>query len=119
VDVVSRVILGFDVRIGNIRFVNEATRELGQEEVNKQLRNLEYVIQWGTMALQDAIDFCTLMIQTTSAVQRFSDGIAADPGDVPGVGGFVDVAVITPDKGFVWVSKKKLKVGENEIDLNI
>jgi len=28
------------------------------------------------------------------------------------------VAVITPDKGFVWVSKKKLKVGENEIDLD-
>ncbi len=82
------------------------------------MRNLEYVIQWGTMTLQDAIDFCTLMIQTTSAIQRFSDGIAADPGDMPGVGGPVDVAVITPDKGFVWVNKKKLNVGEAEIDLD-
>ena len=117
-DVVQRIILGFDARIRNIKFINEATQKLGQEEVNKQLRNLEYVIQWGTMTLQDAIDFCTLMIQTTSAIQRFSDGIAADPGDMPGVGGPVDVAVITPDKGFVWVSKKKLKVGENEIDLD-
>ena len=118
IDVVSRVVLGFDGRIGNIKFINEATQKLGQEEVNKQLRNLEYVIQWGTMTLQDAIDFCTLMIQTTSAIQRFSDGIAADPGGMPGVGGLVDVAVITPDKGFVWVSKKKLRVGENEIDLD-
>ena len=116
-DVVSRIVLGFDGRIRNIKFINEAIQKLGQEEVSKQLRNLEYVIQWGTMTLQDAIDFCTLMIQTTSAIQRFSDGIAADPGDMPGVGGPVDVAVITPNKGFVWVSKKKLKVGENEIDL--
>jgi len=118
-DVVSRIVLGFDGRIENIKFINEATQRLGQEEVNKQLRNLEYVIQWGTMTLQDAVDFCALMVQTTSAIQRYSDGIAADPGGMPGVGGFVDVAVITPAKGFVWVSKKKLKVGENEIDLDI
>jgi hypothetical protein len=118
IDVVSRIVLGFDGRIGNITFINEATQKLGQEAVNKQLRNLEYVIQWGTMTLQDAIDFCTLMIQTTSAIQRFSDGIAADPGGMPGVGGLVDVAVIIPDKGFVWVSKKRLKVGESEIDLD-
>ena len=118
IDVMSRIVLGFDGRIRNIKFINEATQKLGQEEVNKQLRSLEYVIQWGTMTLQDAIDFCTLMIQTTSAIQRFSDGIAVDPGGMPGVGGLVDVAVVTPDKGFVWVSKKKLKVGDNEIDLD-
>jgi hypothetical protein len=117
-DVVSRIVLGFDGRIRNVKFVSEATAKLGAEEVNKQLRNLEYVIQWGTMTLQDAIDFCTLMIQTTSAIQRFSDGIAADPGDMPGVGGSVDVAVITPDKGFVWVNRKKLRVGDNELDLD-
>lgn len=118
IDVISRIVLGFDGRIRNVKFVNEATAKLGAEEVNKQLRNLEYVVQWGTMTLQDAIDFCTLMIQTTSAIQRFSDGITADPGDMPGVGGSVDVAVITPDKGFVWVNKKKLRVGDNEIDLD-
>jgi len=118
IDVVSRIVLGWDGRIGNIKFVNEAAKNYGQEEINRQLRNLEYVIQWGTMTLQDAIDFCVLMVQTTSAIQRFSDGIAADPGDMPGVGGAVDVAVITPDKGFVWINKKKLKVGEVEVDLD-
>ena len=118
IDVVSRIVLGCDGRVGNIKFVNEAAKKYGQEKINKQLRNLEYVIQWGTMTLQDAIDFCVLMVQTTSAIQRFSDGIAADPGDMPGVGGVVDVAVITPDKGFVWINKKKLKVGEAEVDLD-
>lgn len=118
IDVVSRIVLGWDGRIGNIKFVQEAGKRDSQDNIYKQLRNLEYSIQWGTMTLQDAIDFCVLMIQTTSAIQRFSDGIKADPGATPGVGGPIDVAVITHDKGFVWVSKKKLTVGELEVNLD-
>jgi len=117
-DVVQRIVLGYDGRIRNIKFVQDAMTKYGEEEINKQLSSLEYAIQYGTMTLQDAIDFSTLIIQTTSAIQRFSDGITADPGDVPGVGGPVDVAVITPDEGFVWINKKKLKIGDNEVDLD-
>ena len=117
-DVVQRIVLGYDGRIRNIKFVQESITKYGEEEINKELRNLEYAIQYGTMTLQDAIDFSTLIIQTTSAIQRFSDGIMADPGDIPGVGGPVDVAVITPDKGFVWICKKKLKIGVNEVNLD-
>lgn len=118
IDVVSRTVLGFDGRIGNLKFVNQISQQVGQEEIQKQLRSLEYVIQWGTMTIQDAIDFCVLMIQTTSAIQRFSDGVQGDPGGMPGVGGPVDVAVITPNKGFVWINKKKLSVGNVEVDLD-
>jgi 20S proteasome alpha/beta subunit len=118
IDVVSRIVLGFDGRIGNINFVRESAKKLGQNEINKQLRNLEYVIQWGTMTLQDAIDFCVLMIQTTSAIQRFSDGIRGNPGDIPGVGGPVDVAVITPNQGFIWINKKKLNASEIEVGID-
>ena len=118
IDVVSRIVLGFDGRISNLPFINEIIKKTGHDELNKQLIGLEYVIQWGTMTLQDAIDFCVLMIQTTAAIQRFSDGVQSDPGDIPGVGGPVDVAVITPYKGFVWVSKKKFKVGEVEVDID-
>lgn len=118
-DVVSRIVLGFDGRIGNIPMVQKATLEIGQNEVQNQLRSLEYIIQWGTMTLQDGIDFSVLAIETTTAIQRFSDGIAGDPGDMPGVGGNIDVAVITPDKGFVWISKKNLRVGDKEVDLEL
>lgn len=118
IDVVSRIVLGWDGRIGNLDFIQKVQKKLGGEEITKQLRSLEYSIQWGTMTLQDAIDFCVLMIQTTSAIQRFSDGITADTGAIPGVGGPVDVAVITPDKGFVWISKKKLNAGNVEINLD-
>jgi len=117
IDVISRIVLGFDGRIGNLKFVNQITQNSSQEEIQKQLRSLEYVIQWGTMTIQDAIDFCTLMIQTTSAIQRFSDGVHGDPGDMPGVGGPVDVAVITQNKGFVWVNRKLLSVNDSTVDL--
>jgi len=112
-DVVSRIVLGFDGRIGNLPFVEQAGNQLNKEEIGKQLRSLEYVIQWGTMTLQDAIDFCTLMIETTSAIQRFSDGIKANPGDLPGVGGPVEVLTITSEEGFKWVRKKKIIVRDH------
>jgi len=52
-DVVQRIVLGHDARIRNNKFVKEAIQKYGEEEINKQLRNLEYSIQYGTMALQD------------------------------------------------------------------
>ncbi len=118
IDVISRIVLGFDGRIGNLPFIQKTASEIGEEAVQKQLRSLEYVIQWGTMTLQDAIDFCKLSIETTTAIQRFSDGIQADPGDMPGVGGPIDMAVITPKKGFVWVNEKNLRLDDKKIDLN-
>jgi len=108
-DVVSRIVKGWDPRILNAPFVNEAVRQKNQQEIEKQLNGLEYAINWGAMTLQDAVDFTILVIQTTSAMQRFSDGIQADPGDMPGVGGPVDVLVITPD-GPKWIQKKELRV---------
>lgn len=116
-DVVSRIVLGFDGRIANIHFTKEAMLRQGETNIFEELKSLEYAIQWGTMTLQDGIDFCGLMIQTTSAMQRFSDGINADPGDMPGVGGPIDIAVITPNNGFVWINKKKLKFRGNEVEI--
>lgn len=116
-DVLTRIVLGFDPRMGNLPLLQEATQRFTEQGVKQQLGALEYNIQWGTMTLQDGIDFSVLSIETTNAIQRFSDGILLDPGDMPGVGGPVDVAVITPEKGFIWVAKKNLVVGNKEIDL--
>ncbi|MEN6329142.1 MAG: hypothetical protein ABFC91_02495 [Methanobacteriaceae archaeon] len=117
-DVVTRIVLGFDGRIANANFMKEVFQSHGEADIQRQLQGLEYAIQWGAMSLQDAVDFSTLMIQTTSAMQRFSDGINADPGDMPGVGGPIDVAVITPDQGYVWVKKKHLRFEDVEVDLD-
>jgi hypothetical protein len=118
IDVTSRIVLGWDGRIFNLSFIQEAIKNLGEESVIKQLRSLEYQISWGTMTIQDAVDFCNLVIRTTEAIQRFSDGIVMDPGDIPGVGGPIDIAVITRDKGFVWIKKKNISIDGKEIDLD-
>ena len=107
-DVVSRIVKGWDPRILNTSFVNDAIKTKGQQEIENQLNSLEYAINWGAMPIQDAIDFSVLVIQTTSAIQRFSDGIQADPGDIPGVGGPIDVLVLTPG-GPKWIKQKELK----------
>lgn len=111
-DVVTRIVLGYDPRIQNLKYVNDAIKTLGMDQYVQSMHNLEYVINWGTMTLQDAIDLSSLLIKTTSAIQRFSDGIAAEPGDMPGVGGNIDILVIQKNEGISWISKKELKLSE-------
>ncbi len=119
-DVTSRILLGWDSRVFSLPFIKEVIEKNNQkqQEIEGQLKGLEYRIGWGIMTLQDAIDFCVLAIKTTEAIQRFSDGVKINPGNIPGVGGAIDVAVITRDKGFVWINKKRLKVENNETDLD-
>ncbi len=116
-DVVTRIVLGFDPRLQGIPVVRDGAAKYGEEVVQKQLRGVEYSIQWGTMTLQDAVDFCQLAVETTTAIQRFSDGVLMDPGDMAGVGGPVDMAVITYDKGFVWLNRKHLRSKAGEVDI--
>lgn len=107
-DIVGRILKGYDFRISNISFVQESIDKYGKDTINNQLNNLQYSIQWGTMPLQDAVEFCELIIKTTIAIQKFSDGIIADPGEVAGVGGEIDIAVIKPETGFSWVKRKNI-----------
>lgn len=109
-DVVSRIILAKDPRLGDLDTYKAAVQNMGEDKVNKDYARLEYAINWGAMTLFDAIDFASLMIQTTSAIQRFSDGVIGSPGDMPGVGGPIDIAVISPNKGFFWHQKKTLNL---------
>ena len=50
-------VLGFDGRIANIQFAKEAMLIQGEPNIFEELKSLEYAIQWGTMTLQDGIDF--------------------------------------------------------------
>lgn len=107
-DVVQRIIKGTDPKIGALPFIEPAVKQIGDEEVRNQLNGLEYRINWAAMTLFDAVAFVTLMIKTTEAIQKFSDGTLMSPGDIPGVGGDVDVAVIKPGEGFFWHKRKEL-----------
>jgi hypothetical protein len=116
-DVLSRIVKGYAPEIENLDFVKEALSD-DQASTIEQLNKLEYIINWGTITLQDAIDFCVLMTRTTESIQRFSDGTSLSPGGIPGVGGGIDIAVITPEKGFTWLKKKMLKAEGVELSLD-
>lgn len=52
-------------------------------------------------ALQDAVEYAEFLIRTTALHQRFSRAI-------PGVGGDIDIALVTPFDKFRWIRQKKL-----------
>lgn len=106
VDVVARIINGFDPRALQLAFVQTANQ--GANSATTQLDGLSYAVYYNTMSLQDAIDFAVGMIQVTITIQRFTAGIATQLGAVAGVGGPIDVAVVQPGKTVRWVARKEL-----------
>ena len=47
IDVIARVVLGFDARIQNLPFFAKVASENTPAQIQAQLSGLEYVIQWG------------------------------------------------------------------------
>lgn len=98
-----------EVKLGkNTKIVRHATPGCtcsGQADVvnaiwslykNQQQRALIHLF-----SLQDAIQYATFLIETTARHQRFSS-------TMPGVGGDIDVALITPFDKFRWIQQKAL-----------
>jgi len=115
-DVLVRIVLGRAPETEQLDFVKDALKK-DSVGIWKQLNKLEYIINWSTITLQDAIDFCVLMTRTTENIQRFSDGTILSPGGITGVGGEIDIVVITPEKGFAWLKQKTLKSEGAELSL--
>lgn len=116
-EVLIRIIRGWSPEIKRLRIIEEIPGKK-KDELYKQLDDQEYLINWGTMTIQDAVEFSDLAIKTTEAIQKITDGTWAKPGSSPGVGGAVDIAITTPEKGFVWIQKKKVRINGTEIDLD-
>jgi hypothetical protein len=105
-DVAMRIFRGYDDRLLTLPIMQPA-QQAGT--ATPALQQLTYIVNWHTMTLQDSIDFITGMIQITATIQRFADGIIMQPGNVPGVGGPIDVVVIRPGGTVTWVARKALK----------
>lgn len=109
-DVIVRIVKGWGWEINFLDFIKDANKK--GIKVDEELNKLEYIINWGTMTLQDAIDFNVLMTRITESIQRFSDGTFMNPGGITGVGGYVNVATLTPDEGFRWINKRELIIAD-------
>lgn len=63
--------------------------------------NTSYQAPYPSFSLQDAIDYADFLITSTSQFQRFAN-------QIPGVGGDVDIGLVTPFQGFRWIRQKEL-----------
>lgn len=105
-DVIVRLIKGYDPALGSTATLQKLP-PADQEQLIKDVGQFEYYIPFNFLPLQDGIDLALSLVQTTVDVQRFSFGRMAHPGDIPGVGGTVDVLTITPSET-TWVRRKQL-----------
>jgi|GEM_PF-2794893 len=90
-----------EVEIITVDSLDSTIVDTTTETEKLNLRDLRYDIRYDLMTLQDAIDFAVFIVRATIEAQRFNQA------SVQGVGGAIDVAVITAD-GFQWVQRKKL-----------
>ncbi len=93
-DVYFRLIKGYDYSLVGKKYFSD---------IKGDLDRLRYDVRYDWMSLQDAIDFAVFIVRATIEAQRFNQS------SVMGVGGDIDVAVVTTD-GFRWVQRKAITV---------
>lgn len=98
----DRLIHGFDGRLPELAqgflSLDDAKREELRQHLGKQLQT---PVPFAFLPLQDCVDFAIFLIRTTITMQHWIMGVR-------GVGGAIDVAVITQTEGFMEIQKKKI-----------
>ncbi len=105
-ELASRMIMGFDARI--VEIATKALRlTINQVDTLKTaLSQLQLQIPFPVLPLQDCIDLAVFLIKTTTTAQNLSIGVR-------GVGGAIDVAVITQRDGLEIIQQKALVAEKN------
>jgi len=67
--------------------------------IGKEAQGFSFKYQ--LFSLQDAIDFCEFLIDTTAKFHRFAI-------QGPMVGGEIDIALVSPFNGFQWIKRKNI-----------
>jgi len=108
-DVVVRLIKGVDLDCALMAAADDPATVTKIQELMPHLAKSEYAILFGSMNLQDAIDFAVLAIRTTIDVQRLTHGTVGSVGSWPGVGGPIEIAAVLPTGGVNWVQQTQLQ----------
>jgi hypothetical protein len=103
-EIASRIVHGFDPAVpGIIKAVVNLDKNQ-EAELFKQFReNLEFPIPYRVLPLQDCVDLAVFLIGTTMTAQRLAIGLR-------GVGGPIDVAIVTRTKGLEHIKRKEIRV---------
>jgi hypothetical protein len=101
----DRLIHGFDSRLPELVKGFLGLDDAKQEQLRQHLQGqLQAPMPFAFLPLQDCVDFAIFLIRTTIAMQHWIVGVR-------GVGGAIDVAVITQTDGFTDIQRKKI-IGE-------
>lgn len=99
-EIASRLVQGFDPTLVSIvgQELNLDNKQI--EKLYSTLRKqLQFPIPYKVLPLQDCVDLAVFLVRTTMVAQRLAIGVR-------GVGGPIDVAVITRTKGLRYVQQK-------------
>jgi hypothetical protein len=98
----DRLIHGFDGNLPNLAKAFLNLDDQRREELRQHLLGqLQMPVPFAFLPLQDCVDLAIFLIRTTIVMQHWIVGVR-------GVGGAIDVAVITQTEGFAEIQKKKL-----------
>jgi hypothetical protein len=101
-ELVSRLVQGFDpALIGILRQTLNLDDQQSNQAIQALRQNLGFPIPYQVLPLQDCVDLATFLIRTTMTAQRLAIGVR-------GVGGPIDVAVITRTEGLRYVQQKTI-----------
>lgn len=101
VELTGRILQGYDAQVIEIAR-KELNAPMGRMDAfQKALGRLQLTIPYHLLPLQDCIDLAIFLIGTTATAQNLSIGIR-------GVGGAIDVAVITKREGLKIIQRKEL-----------
>jgi hypothetical protein len=105
-DLANRIINGTDPRAAKIAQDHLGLSDQQAEELAEKWRNeLTLPVPYQFLPLQDCVDLTAFLVNMTSVVQTWTVG-------VQGVGGNVDVAIVTRTEGFKAVRQKWIEVRE-------
>jgi len=109
IEITSRIIHGFDPALPGVikRILNLSDEQI--EHLSNDLRkNLEFPIPYAVLPLQDCVDSAIFLIRATMVAQRLAIGVR-------GVGGPIDVAVVTRTGGLKYIQQKAIYGEEDRV----
>lgn len=102
---ITRLLKGVDASMFEIPELKLTTEQ--QKLYSAKITGQQLYIPYQALMLQDGIDLALSLVRVTVEMERFSFGTSETPGEIPGVGGAVDVLIATPS-GVQWIKQKAL-----------
>ena len=108
-EIASRIIHGFDPALpGVIKRILNLSDEQIEHLINELRENLTFPIPYAVLPLQDCVDSAIFLIRATMVAQRLAIGVR-------GVGGPIDVAVVTRTGGLKYIQQKAIYGEEDRV----